>query len=129
MQQSKLKHEANVDPKELEFDEKDEELRKPEHLLSAFWIFCQPFLFGTVGASIKFDDMDGSLLGKSFIVIFAGVATRWSMAYFVCGLEGKFTRGERVLMASAWIPKATVQAALSYTVIAMTDKVKDDMTA
>ena len=31
-------------------------------------------------------------------------------------------------MASAWIPKATVQAALSYTVIAMTDKTKDTMT-
>lgn len=71
-----------------------------------------------MGASIKFSDMDGSLLGKSLLVILAGVGTRWGVAYLVCGLEGKFTRGERILMASAWIPKATVQAALSYTVIA-----------
>lgn len=30
-------------------------------------------------------------------------------------------------MASAWIPKATVQAALSYTVISMTDNMAKDM--
>jgi hypothetical protein len=65
-------------------------------------------LFGTVGASIKFSDMDGSLLGQAFLVIFAGVGTRWLVCYLVCGLEGKFTKSERVLMASAWIPKATV---------------------
>jgi len=93
-----------------------------------FWQFCQPCLFGTVGASIKFSDMDGSLLGQSFLVIFCGVGMRWLSCYAVCGLEGKFTRSERVLMASAWIPKATVQAALSYTVIAMTNNLKDDMT-
>lgn len=34
MRQSKLKNEANVDPKELEFDEHDEELRKPEGQLA-----------------------------------------------------------------------------------------------
>ena len=73
-----------------------------------FWQVCQPFLFGTVGASIKFSDMDGSLLGQSFLVIFVGVGSRWLSCYAVCGLEGKFTRSERVLMASAWIPKATV---------------------
>jgi len=85
-------------------------------------------LFGTVGASIKFDDMDASLLGLAFIVIFAGVGTRWLVAFLVCGLEGKFTKNERILMASAWIPKATVQAALSYTVIAQTKLVGKDMT-
>jgi len=52
--------------------------------------------------------MDGSLLGQAFLVIFAGVGTRWLVCYLVCGLEGKFTKSERVLMASAWIPKATV---------------------
>ena len=65
----------------------------------------------------------------AFLVIFLGVGTRWLMAFLVTGFEGKFTVPERVLMASAWIPKATVQAALSYTVIAQTDLVKDDMTS
>ena len=92
--------------------------------MSRWWEVCKPFLFGTVGASIKFSDMDASLLGYSFIVIFGGVATRWSVCYLVCGLEGKFTKPERILMASAWIPKATVQAALSYTVLSMTKQVE-----
>lgn len=72
--------------------------------------------------------MDGSLLGFSFIVIFIGVGTRWLVAYLVCGIEGKFNRKERILMASAWIPKATVQAALSYTVIGQTKLARDRMT-
>ena len=62
--------------------------------------------------------MGGSLLGQAFLVIFVGVGTRWLMAYLVTGVGGKFNRPERVLMGCAWIPKATVQAALSYTVIA-----------
>ena len=93
---------------ELVFDEHDDEFRKPEGQLASFWQVCQPFLFGTVGASIKFSDMDVSLLGQSFLVIFVGVGTRWLVAYAVCGFEGKFSKPERVLMASAWIPKATV---------------------
>jgi len=52
--------------------------------------------------------MKGNVMGKAFLVIFCGVATRWTVCYLVCGIEGKFTRSERVLMASAWIPKATV---------------------
>lgn len=52
---------------------------------------------------------------------------RWLAAYTVCGWEGKFTRGERVLMASAWIPKATVQAALSYTVAALVEAKSSQM--
>ena len=98
----------------------NEELRKPEQHLARWWEVCKPCLFGTVGASIKFSDMDASLLGYALIVILGGVGTRWGVCYLVCGLEGKFTRPERILMASSWIPKATVQAALSYTVLSMT---------
>ena len=68
--------------------------------------------------------MEGSLLGYAFIVILGGVLTRWGVCYFVCGLEGKFSKPERILMASAWIPKATVQAALSYSVLSLTKLVK-----
>lgn len=68
--------------------------------------------------------MDASLLGYALVVILGGVGTRWGVCYLVCGLEGKFTKPERILMASAWIPKATVQAALSYSVLSMTKNVK-----
>lgn len=42
-----------------------------------------------------------------------GVVARWVSCYFALGLVGKFTNKERAFMAFAWIPKATVQAALS----------------
>lgn len=68
------------------------------------------------------------MLLESLLVILTGVGTRWLVAFLVCGIEGKFTVKERILMGSAWIPKATVQAALSYTVIAQTNLTKKYMT-
>ena len=48
---------------------------------------------------------------KGFAVIFFGVGARW-LATFLCTCEKKYTYKERAFMAFAWIPKATVQAAL-----------------
>lgn len=84
---------------------------KPEHELAVFWMFCQPMLFGTVGAAVLFDKIEGSQIGKGLIVIFIGVTARW-LATFIVTCEKKFTYKERMFMAFAWIPKATVQAAL-----------------
>ena len=33
---------------------------KPEHELAVFWMFCQPFLFGTVGAAVIFSKVEPS---------------------------------------------------------------------
>ena len=33
---------------------------KPEHELAVFWMFCQPFLFGTVGAAVLFSKIEPS---------------------------------------------------------------------
>ncbi len=84
---------------------------KPEHELAVFWMFCQPFLFGTVGAAVLFSNIEASQIGKGLIVIFIGVSARWISTFFV-GCEKKFNNKERAFMAFAWIPKATVQAAL-----------------
>ena len=45
---------------------------------------------------------------------------RWLVAFLVTGFEGKYNIKERAFMAFAWIPKATVQAALSSSILAMT---------
>lgn len=84
---------------------------KPEHELAIFWMFCQPFLFGTVGAAVLFSKIDGSQIGKGFAVIVIGVTARW-VATFLVGCGKKYNNKERAFMAFAWIPKATVQAAL-----------------
>lgn len=90
---------------------------KPEHHLAVFWGFCQPFLFGTVGAAVLFSKLDSSILGTSLEVILIGVTCRW-VATVVVTFEKKFTYKERMFMGFAWIPKATVQAALGGMVLA-----------
>ena len=84
---------------------------KPEHELAVFWMFCQPFLFGTVGAAVLFDKIEPSMIGKGFGTILIGVTARW-LGTFMAAFEKKYTYRERAFMAFSWIPKATVQAAL-----------------
>jgi len=74
-------------------------------------MFVQPMLFATVGAAVLFDKIEGSMIGYSFAVICMSVSARW-IATFLVGCEKKFNNKERAFMAFAWIPKATVQAAL-----------------
>lgn len=80
---------------------------KPEHELALFWMFCQPFLFGTVGAAVLFSKIEPSQIGYGLGVIFIGATARW-FATFLCGCQAKYTNSERAFMAFAWIPKATV---------------------
>jgi len=84
---------------------------KPEHELGVFWSFCQPFLFGSVGAGVIFEKINPKFLGLGIVIILIGVTFRW-IGTFCAGLESKYNNKERAFMAFAWIPKATVQAAL-----------------
>ena len=84
---------------------------KPEHELAIFWMFCQPFLFGTVGAAVLFNKIEGSMILKGLVVVMIGVSAR-RIATFIVTFEKKYNYKERAFMAFAWIPKATVQAAL-----------------
>lgn len=74
-------------------------------------MFCQPFLFGSVGAAVLFKNIEVSMLGSGIGVICIGVTARWT-GTFLAGLEPKYNNWERAFMAFSWIPKATVQAAL-----------------
>ena len=90
---------------------------KPEHELAIFWMFCQPFLFGTVGAAVQFAKITPSVIGYGFAVILIGVTCRW-LGTILAAFESKYTCKERAFMAFAWIPKATVQAALGAMTLA-----------
>ena len=84
-------------------------------------MFCQPFLFGTVGAAVLFSKIEPSQIGKGLVVIFIGVSARW-LATFMVTCEKKYNAKERAFMAFAWIPKATVQAALGGLTLAEAQK-------
>lgn len=87
-------------------------------------MFCQPFLFGTVGAAVQFKDIDVSSLGPGIGVIFIGLTCRWIGA-FLAMMEPKYTVKEKAFVAFGWIPKATVQAALGGVTIAEARKSGD----
>jgi NhaP-type Na+/H+ or K+/H+ antiporter len=80
---------------------------KPEHALGQIWMFCQPLLFGTVGAAVLFENINPSELGTGIIIIMIGLCFRWIGAYMAF-CEKKYTRKEAAFVAFAWIPKATV---------------------
>lgn len=83
---------------------------KPSALLTSFWFYIQPFLFATVGATILFSQLNPHYLGFAVIIIICGLIPRIMVAYLATA-DPKFTKKERVFMASTWIPKATIQAA------------------
>jgi NhaP-type Na+/H+ or K+/H+ antiporter len=87
-------------------------------------MFCQPFLFGTVGAAVQFKDIDVTSLGPGIGVIFIGLTCRW-LGAFLAMMEPKYTVKEKAFVAFGWIPKATVQAALGGVTIAEARKTGD----
>lgn len=58
-----------------------------------------------------FENIDTSQIGKGLAVIAIGVCARW-VATILAAAEPKYECKEKMFMAFAWIPKATVQAAL-----------------
>ena len=75
------------------------------------WIILEPVIFALIGTEIQVDKINPETLGLSIVVLLLAMAVRMVGTYFaVCG--GDLNKKEKVFMAFAWLPKATVQAAL-----------------
>merc|ERR1719422_71003 len=75
------------------------------------WIILEPVIFALIGTEIQVNKINGGTLGYSILVLLIALAVRMVGTYFaVCG--GDLTVREKIFMAFAWLPKATVQAAL-----------------
>jgi len=86
---------------------------RPKSQLAFLWTFCQPFVFATVGAAIKFSDIDWGSFRKNIIVVLAGLVIRWLATFASVSIsDKKFLFKEKAFFGFAWIPKATVQAAI-----------------
>ena len=71
----------------------------------------EPLLFGVIGLSLDFNLIQGTVL-TSFLIVSIGLIFRLVAAFLVTRGSNGFTFNERVFIAIAWIPKATVQAAM-----------------
>ena len=84
---------------------------KPQKELQKCLKISKPFLFGTIGAAIKFEDIELSLFPMAILIILVALLVRCLVTY-VCVWRKKFNVKERLVFVAAWTPKATVQAVL-----------------
>lgn len=89
------------------------------------WIILEPVIFALIGTEIQVDKINPETLGKSIAVLVIALAIRMVGTYFaVCG--GELNKKEKVFMSFAWMPKATVQAALGPIFLDKVMKVKPE---
>lgn len=81
--------------------------------LNLLWLrLAQPLLFALVGAAVDLSRLSGDVVGRGLLVLGVGLAARGGVAFLAAG-GGHLGFFERVFVAVAWMPKATVQAALA----------------
>lgn len=72
---------------------------------------AQPLLFGLVGATVAVKSWEPELVAKGVGMLLCSVIVRCCATYFAVGFRG-LRHQEKLFAALAWMPKATVQAAL-----------------
>lgn len=80
--------------------------------LKIMWSIFQHFLFCLIGADVRVKSMQSSVLLYGILVLLISLTFRFVAAYLLTYGNG-LTTGERIFTAIAWLPKATVQAAIS----------------
>ena len=81
--------------------------------LNVLWeLALRPLLFGSIGVSFDLKTVPDDTILKAIAIVLVGILARMIAAYVAVGGRG-LTNQERQFIAVAWIPKATVQAALS----------------
>lgn len=81
---------------------------KPEKILANLWTCMTPFLFGTIGAALKFDDIDSGSILPGICIVIIGIMARGASTVGSMSIPRGYTLKEKLFMGIAWIPKATV---------------------
>ncbi|XP_034393854.1 sodium/hydrogen exchanger 9B2 isoform X2 [Cyclopterus lumpus] len=100
------------------------EKARVEDVVGWAWDVFQPLLFGLIGAEIRVAELDGLTVGLGIATLLIALLVR-ILFTFVCVLCAGFNMREKVFIALAWMPKATVQAAIGSTALDMA-RVKGD---
>ena len=75
------------------------------------WIILEPVIFALIGTEIQVDKINPNTLGLSIVVLLIALLVRMVGTYFAVS-GGDLNVKEKIFMSFAWLPKATVQAAL-----------------
>uniref|UniRef100_A0A1A7WWZ9 Cation/H+ exchanger transmembrane domain-containing protein n=2 Tax=Iconisemion striatum TaxID=60296 RepID=A0A1A7WWZ9_9TELE len=94
-------------------------------LVCQSWDVFQPLLFGLIGAEITISSLSPSTVGLGMACILVGLLFRLLVTFLVVHFGG-FNLKEKVFIAVAWMPKATVQAAIGSKALDMAREEGDD---
>jgi len=72
---------------------------------------AQPLLFGLVGSSARLDTLQPRVVGLGAVILLCSGIARFGTAYLAVAFRGLRWQ-EKIFTACAWVPKATVQAAI-----------------
>ncbi|XP_023233238.1 sodium/hydrogen exchanger 9B2-like [Centruroides sculpturatus] len=95
--------------------------------LGNLWLLFQPILFGLIGTEIKFEDLKGDTVGFGIAVLLIALVFRMLTSFIVVFKAGLSLR-EQFFIAIAWLPKATVQAAIGPFALDLARKLGSDKT-
>ncbi|WKY15501.1 hypothetical protein Q1695_000744 [Nippostrongylus brasiliensis] len=95
---------------------KEGELPEEDCLANMWHLVFQPLLFGLIGFELSFDMVKVSTLSLGVLVLTIGLVFRL-IASFVAVCGAGLTKREQLFVSVAWLPKATVQAALAPAVL------------
>ncbi|XP_062871454.1 sodium/hydrogen exchanger 9B2 [Trichomycterus rosablanca] len=87
-------------------------------VVGRFWDVFQPLLFGLIGAEITISTLNPTTVGLGTVALCVGVVVRLCVTYLVVLFAG-FNLKEKIFISLAWLPKATVQAAIGSTALDM----------
>ncbi|XP_060720058.1 sodium/hydrogen exchanger 9B2 isoform X2 [Tachysurus vachellii] len=102
-----------------------EENKAPvEKVVGLVWDVFQPLLFGLIGAEIRISALEPITVALGLAALSIALSVRIFITFLVVLCAG-FNLKEKIFIALAWMPKATVQAAIGSTALDMA-RVKQD---
>ncbi|ETE71846.1 Mitochondrial sodium/hydrogen exchanger 9B2, partial [Ophiophagus hannah] len=87
------------------------EKKAVQEVVTFAWQVSQPFLFGLIGAEISITSLGLETVGLCLSTMFLALMARIVATFLLVSFSG-FHWKEKIFIALAWIPKATVQAAI-----------------
>lgn len=82
------------------------------------WVLAEILLFVYIGAEVRIGELTGSLIGIGLLILAVGLAAR-SFGVWLSLLGSDLNVKERLFCVIAYLPKATVQAAMGAVPLAM----------
>ncbi|XP_026019250.1 sodium/hydrogen exchanger 9B2-like isoform X1 [Astatotilapia calliptera] len=89
------------------------------------WDVFQPLLFGLIGAEITIKALSPSTVGLGMACILIGLVIRLLVTFLLVHYGG-FSLKEKLFISVAWLPKATVQAAIGSKALDMAREEGDE---